>query len=518
MNIPAELNLGLSWNNRFTQLGKSFYTHLRPTPLPNVHWVSCNHALAREMGFEPDFFDSPQLLDALSGNGVIKGSSPLASVYSGHQFGHWAGQLGDGRALYLGEIQTTNGSIELQLKGAGKTPYSRSGDGRAVLRSSIREYLCSEAMHALSIPTTRALSITGSKGIVYREEVETAAVVARVSPSFIRFGHFEHFSANGETENLKQLADFVINEYSDVLTRQNEIALTHENDIAKEVENNKYARLLLQVVIKTAKLIANWQSVGFCHGVMNTDNMSILGLTIDYGPFQFMDNFDVNHICNHSDHSGRYAYGQQPNIGLWNLYCLGQSLLPLIADKDLTVKCLEFYKEAFSESMLQLSLKKLGFNENIDHPDISSLVPKINSIIQMQGADFTVFWRTLSHCVSHSTGPHDLLAFDKISEMLKHENARSLWLDFLPTYLNLLSKSDQTHEQIGLNMLKINPKFVLRNHLGETAIKKAQAGDFSEVDILLKILTTPYDEHEAYDDYANPPPDWAKSISISCSS
>ena len=276
MGDNLTMTFDMTWNNRFARLGEKFYTPQRPQSLPEPYWISRNQAVARELGLEQSWFESPDVLQALSGSGVLPGSEPLASVYSGHQFGQWAGQLGDGRAILLGELVTPSGGMEVQLKGAGKTPYSRMGDGRAVLRSSIREYLASEAMHGLGIPTTRALCLTGSDAKVLREEIETAAVVTRTAPSFIRFGHFEHFSYNDMHVELKALTDFVIDSFYP----------------ACRDATSPYASLLEAVSEKTAHLMAAWQSVGFCHGVMNTDNMSILGLTIDYGPFQFLDAFD----------------------------------------------------------------------------------------------------------------------------------------------------------------------------------------------------------------------------------
>ena len=318
----------LVWRNRFATLGNAFYTLVNAAPLREVQWVARSDALAHTLGLPDDWWQSNTCLQALAGNEVLPGSQPLASVYSGHQFGVWAGQLGDGRALWLGEIDTPLGPQEVQLKGAGLTPYSRMGDGRAVLRSSIREFLCSEAMHGLGIPTTRALAIVASPDKVLREELETAAVVTRVAPSFLRFGHFEHFAALGRQAELKQLADFAIRHYFPDLL-----------NITEGPE--RYLAMLEQVVLRTASLLAHWQSVGFCHGVMNTDNMSLLGLTIDYGPFQFLDGFDPAHICNHSDHQGRYAFARQPQVAFWNLYCLGQALMPLIQVQDASVDVLD---------------------------------------------------------------------------------------------------------------------------------------------------------------------------------
>ena len=304
---PAALELGPEWRHGFAALGSAFFTELPATPLPQPHLVSANRRLAAELGLDFDLLAGEAGVAAFTGNLPLAGSRPLASVYSGHQFGVWAGQLGDGRAILLGGVETPAGVQELQLKGAGRTPYSRMGDGRAVLRSSIREYLGSEAMHGLGIPTTRALVVTGSPQPVRREEVETAAVVTRVAPSFVRFGHFEHFSVRGQVAELRQLADHVIDTfYPGCRTTQ-------------RLAGNPYAALLEAVSERTAAMVAQWQAVGFCHGVMNTDNMSILGLTIDYGPFQFLDAFIPNHICNHSDETGRYAYNRQPNVAYWNV-------------------------------------------------------------------------------------------------------------------------------------------------------------------------------------------------------
>jgi uncharacterized protein YdiU (UPF0061 family) len=324
--VKPEIAGGLRWRNRFAELGPDFHSRLAPTPLPEPYWVGKSRGVADLLGLTASWLDSGPALAAFTGNEPLAGSAPLASVYSGHQFGVWAGQLGDGRALLLGE---TDAGLEVQLKGAGPTPYSRMGDGRAVLRSSIREFLCSEAMHALGIPTTRALCVTGSDAPVRREEIETAAVVTRVAPSFIRFGHFEHFSYREQIPQLRQLADFVIDHFYPACRGSDRLT------------GNPYAALLEAVSERTAATVAQWQAVGFCHGVMNTDNMSILGLTIDYGPFQFLDAFDPDHICNHSDTQGRYAYKRQPNIAYWNLFCLGQALLPLIGEQELALAALD---------------------------------------------------------------------------------------------------------------------------------------------------------------------------------
>nr|WP_315184375.1 YdiU family protein [uncultured Albidiferax sp.] len=487
-----DLDLGLNWHNRFTTLGGAFYTNLQPTPLPAPYWVGHSLAVARELGLDPAWLTSEEGAQAFTGNTAIRGTQTLASVYSGHQFGQWAGQLGDGRAILLGEVVTPSGEgLEVQFKGAGRTPYSRMGDGRAVLRSSIREFLCSEAMHGLGIATSRALCVTGSDAPIRRETVETAAVVTRVAPSFIRFGHFEHFAARNQIEPLRQLADFVIDTYYP----------------ACRDAVNPYAALLQTVTERTAELIAQWQAVGFCHGVMNTDNMSILGLTLDYGPFQFLDGYDPGHICNHSDDHGRYAYDQQPNIGNWNLFCLGQALLPLIGAQEPALAALETYKTAFPAALARRMRAKLGLVDA--QPGDQALADGILALLAQEHVDFTIFWRTLSHWVAQTPGksPHAV---------------RDLWVDrdaadaWLLQYSERLAPMDRA--QAADLMLKTNPKFVLRNHLGEEAIRRANQKDFAGVQTLLALLETPFDEHPGHEKYADFPPDWASSIAISCSS
>jgi uncharacterized protein YdiU (UPF0061 family) len=490
---PAPAPATLAWQNRFARLGSEFSTPQPLHPLRQPYWVSRNAAAARELGLDAEWLASQEALEGFSGNLVLQGAEPLASVYSGHQFGQWAGQLGDGRATLLGELQTRHGGMELQLKGAGMTPYSRMGDGRAVLRSSIREYLCSEAMHGLGIPTTRALCITGSDDRVRREEVETAAVVTRVAPSFIRFGHFEHFSYNDQHAQLKTLADFVIANF--------------EPDCLHAEQ--PYAALLQAVSERTAKLMAAWQSVGFCHGVMNTDNMSILGLTLDYGPFQFLDTFNPGHICNHSDTQGRYAYNKQPNIAYWNLFCLGQALLPLIDDQDQALAALESYKTAFPHALQSRLRAKLGL---LDDPVLNDDKPLIESTLKLlaaQQVDHTIFWRRLGQFGDQ--GGRTL-----VGDLFVDRSSFDAWAD---TYAARRAQQDPSASAETMRLS--NPKFVLRNHLGEQAIRRAKLQDYAEIDKLLTVLQSPFDEHEDVPDHAalaGFAPDWAAGIEISCSS
>jgi len=488
----------LEWRQPFDALGTAFYTSVLPVPISNPHWVSRNFSLTQELGLPCDIFDSGKFLDVMAGNDVWPGSRPFASVYSGHQFGVWAGQLGDGRALSLGQLETALGPQEFQLKGAGLTPYSRMGDGRAVLRSSIREYLCSEAMYGLGIATTRALCITGSPDKVLREELETAAVVTRVAPSFLRFGHLQHFAANADKDSLQRLVDHCIQKHFPYLL-----------GIASSVE--RYTALLAYISQLTAALIAKWQAVGFCHGVMNTDNMSLLGLTIDYGPFQFLDGFDPAHICNHSDHQGRYAYARQPQVAYWNLHCLAQALLPLIGDQDLAIQALDTFKTGYPLLADKAFANKLGLEglQDGDHDLIESLL----KLLAAEKTDFTIFWRRLSHATAMLATQAPAQAYEKVRDLFMQAQ---VWDQWLPSYVSRLQGQDLA--ATSQRMLKTNPKFVLRNHLGEQAIQQAKIGDFSLVDDLLGVLQNPFDEHPAFEQFAGFPPDWASSISISCSS
>ena len=500
MNAPRPhtdvIQTQLMWDNSFHALGDRFFTPLAPQPLPAPYWVGRSPDVAHLLGLDARWLDSEGMLQALSGNQPISGTQPLASVYSGHQFGQWAGQLGDGRAILLGE---TSG-FEVQLKGSGLTPYSRRGDGRAVLRSSIREFLCSEAMFALGIPTSRALCVTGSDAEVWRETRETAAVVTRVAPSFLRFGHFEHFAARNQLAELKNLADYVIGRF-------------YPHCQHTDASTGKpYAALLQAVVERTAAMVAHWQAVGFCHGVMNTDNMSILGLTIDYGPFQFLDAFDPGHICNHSDNQGRYAFDQQPDIAHWNLYCLAQALMPLIKDQQAALQALDVFKTVFTHTLHQLMCAKLGLADAAPAhtgaaPDADrALVQGILQLLAQGRVDYTIFWRRLS--LARACGNHE-----PVRDLFPDRAAFDLWM------LSFIERTSNMDHALSADlMLKTNPKFVLRNHLGELAIRAAQQKDFSILATLQNLLSHPFDDHPDFENYAAFPPDWASGIEISCSS
>jgi uncharacterized protein YdiU (UPF0061 family) len=404
--------------------------------------------------------------------------------------------LGDGRAILLGEVDAPGtpspGKFELQLKGAGMTPYSRMGDGRAVLRSSIREFLCSEAMAALGVPSSRALCVTGSDQRVMRETPETAAVATRMAPSFVRFGSFEHWFYQGREDELKLLADYVIARCYPEL----------------QGHAQPYKALLAEVTRRTAEMIAWWQAVGFMHGVMNTDNMSILGLTLDYGPFGFMEAFDPRHICNHTDQQGRYAYNMQPQVGDWNCHALAQALLPLIGDVDEAKDALACYQPAFSQKMDALLHAKLGLATS--QPDDGKLFDQMFDIMAASHVDFTLFFRSLGDLRTdepQSDAPLKDLFID-----------RAAFERWAVQYRARLLQENSNDVQRRLAMHRANPKYVLRNYLAQQAIEKAQIKDFSEVQKLLAVLEHPYDEQPENAHYAALPPDWASELEVSCSS
>jgi serine/tyrosine/threonine adenylyltransferase len=481
----------LPLDNSFATLPPEFYTRLMPTPLPAPYLVGVSAGAARLVGLDPAALDA-DALDVLIGNRVPERSKPLSAVYSGHQFGVWAGQLGDGRAILLGDVATANGPMELQLKGAGLTPYSRMGDGRAVLRSSIREFLCSEAMHALGIPTTRALSVVGSDQGVVRETIETAAVVVRMAPTFVRFGSFEHWFYRNDEEKLRILADYVIDRfYADLRS-----------------EENPYAALLEEVTRRTARLIAQWQSVGFMHGVMNTDNMSILGQTLDYGPFGFMEAFDARHICNHTDQGGRYSYAMQPQIGHWNCYALAQALVPLIGSVEETQAALDVYQGVFGAAVDDLLHAKLGLRDKRDED--RALLDEMFGILQASHVDFTLFFRRLAGVQAGSAAGDEPLR-----DLFIDRPAFDAWAEKYRARLRA-ENSDDAARRTAMNA--VNPKYVLRNYLAQVAIDKAQQKDFSEVQRLLAVLERPFDEQPEHESYAALPPDWAAGLEVSCSS
>lgn len=486
----------------FTLNGNDVCQATQPTPIPNPYWVAFSPSSAELVGITLDKNNLPvdqYWLLVLAGNQLNTSEhqflNPIATVYSGHQFGVWAGQLGDGRAILLGDIA----GQELQLKGAGKTRFSRMGDGRAVLRSSIREFLCSEAMHALGVPTTRALSVIGSDLPIRRETIETAAVCARLAPSFIRVGHFEHFAALQDYDSLKELADYLItNHYTECLNSA-----------------EPYLDLFRSICTRNAKLVAQWQAFGFCHGVLNSDNISALGLTMDYGPFGFLDYFQIDHICNHSDQGGRYAYHRQPQIMHWNMACLASAMIPLVAANPNEKKgqeqlrtALEAFPVTYAQAWQFLFRKKLGLNLQQDG-DIA-LIERLLQAMHDSRIDFTNFFRNLGAIKTNATIQQISLRDDFIDR-----NAIDQWL---ADYIDRLKSESSVDSERKEAMNRVNPKYVLRNHLAQTAIELAQKKDFSEVNKLLMILENPFDEQPEYEAYSLPPPPNAPLVEVSCSS
>ncbi|AVY99266.1 YdiU family protein [Lelliottia sp. WB101] len=465
-----------------------FYTALNPTPLTNARLIWHNDSLASELGIPPSLFQPATGAGVWGGEALLPGMQPLAQVYSGHQFGVWAGQLGDGRGILLGEQQLANGqTVDWHLKGAGLTPYSRMGDGRAVLRSTIRESLASEAMHALGIPTTRALSIVTSDTQIARETYEPGAMLMRIAQSHVRFGHFEHFYYRREPEKVRQMADFVIRHH-----------WPHWQDDA-----DKYILWFRDVVARTASLMACWQTVGFAHGVMNTDNMSILGLTMDYGPYGFLDDYQPDFICNHSDHQGRYSFENQPAVGLWNLQRLAQSLSPFI-DVEALNDALDLYQEVLMQEYGKLMRRKLGLTtqEKGDNDILNALF----ALMAREGSDYTRTFRMLSQTEQQSAA----------SPLRDEFIDRAAFDGWFSTYRERLQREEIQDDARQAQMKAINPAMVLRNWLAQRAIEQAEQGDYAELHRLHDALRTPYADRS--DDYVSRPPDWGKRLEVSCSS
>jgi len=466
----------------YAELPQEFYTLQNWQGFDNPLLVIENSQLKKELGLEN--IKKQELLDIFNGSSSIENLKPLSMAYSGHQFGQYVEQLGDGRGLLLGEIDSSEGLIDIHLKGAGKTPYSRFGDGRAVLRSVIREYLCGEAMHALSIPTSRALMIIGSDEMVIREKSETAAMLARTAKTHIRFGNFEYFHYNNKPEHVKVLADFCIDNYPAYFSRT----------------KNIYEEFFRSVVKQTAIMIAQWQACGFNHGVMNTDNMSILGETFDYGPYGFMEDYLPTYVCNHSDHQGRYAFKNQPYIGLWNCSALGHALSSLISE-EAQGEILQTYEEIFQSTLAKLFREKLGLKQ--DQSEDAALIQGLLDIMESEKLDYTNTFRNLTKALTN-----------KITPELDSAVAKS----WIVSFQERQTKEGLSVDKKVISMNQVNPKFILRNYMAQEAIEAAENNDFSTLETLIIILSKPFEEHEEFQNFANKSPAWAKDLEISCSS
>jgi uncharacterized protein YdiU (UPF0061 family) len=471
------------------------YTVVCPTaPLPGARRLIGNDALAESLGLAAPWWHGSDADDVLAGNRPWSGYAPRATAYAGHQFGRYTRELGDGRAVLIAELEAPEGLMELQLKGAGPTPFARGSDGRAVLRSSVREYLASEAMHALGVPTTRALSLIGSHLPVQRERVETAAVVCRVAPSFLRFGHFEYHARSGHPQALAVLANHVIAQHH-----------AHLSDCADA--QDRHARWLTEVVTRQAELVAAWQTLGFCHGVFNTDNCSILGLTLDYGPFGFMERYRTHHVCNDSDTEGRYAYRAQPAVGRWNCARLIDACLGLLGDEpeaaaERAREIHPVFERVYNRAVMRRWCAKLGLTEVRDGD--AALVNGLLTQMQHSRCDFTQTFRALGRTDIDSVRATfcEPLAFDawygQWGQRSADEGARP---------------AEQRER-----MRRTNPLYVLRNHLAQAAVAAAEAGDASELQRLAGVLRRPYDEQPHAARYAQAAAADEPMPEVSCSS
>jgi uncharacterized protein YdiU (UPF0061 family) len=476
----------LPFIHRYADLGKSYSLAVQPQPVEGSELVDINTLELSTIGVKGHKDITTVLANILACEWPQGQRLPVAMNYSGHQFGQYNPQLGDGRGLLLGEIKTERGITDIHLKGAGVTPFSRGGDGRAVIRSTIREYLASIAMRGLGIPTTGALAMAVNQTPVYREKQERSATLLRTATTHIRFGHFEGLYYRQQHQELKQLADYCI-----------EQQFNHA-----DIAIGDYRRWFEVIVEQTASLIAKWQAVGFCHGVMNTDNFSIAGETLDYGPFAFLDDFDPQFICNHSDHTGRYAFDQQPAIARWNLAALAQALSGLIDDHDL-IKAVRGFDSKFEHAYRNEMTVKLGL-EKVSQSVASNLIEEWLTLLAKLSVDYTLANRALADALDDE---------ERFLTFFSHHKAAIKWLNRYQQALGEISP-----EQHRAAIHRANPLYILRNYLAQGAIAAAENNDFSRLKALKDCLANPYDNAAGYEAFAGPAPGWAKSICISCSS
>lgn len=508
--LPADANL----ENSRRQVFEAGFSHVQPKKPSKPQLIHVSDDMLDELGIGQEDAKSEDFLEIISGAKVYPNTNPYAMAYAGHQFGNWAGQLGDGRAINLFELRHKDKLWAVQLKGAGETPYSRQGDGLAVLRSSIREYLCSEAMFHLGVPTTRAMSLVLTGDQVLRDmlydghpEYEQGAIVSRVAPSFVRFGNFELFAARQDHDNLKRLTDYIVKEfYPDLGTPSKKV----------------YIEFFRKVMNNTLDMIIHWQRVGFVHGVMNTDNMSILGLTIDYGPYGWLEGFDFGWTPNTTDKQNkRYRYGNQPNIALWNLLQLANALYPLIEETEPLEQILQEFQSNFDLKWLNMMRSKLGLkfqtSEDLD------LVQNLEDALLSCETDMTIFFRLLSQ---YKVGNAEL-AYDLISPAIYNTDGdsfkqKALWKDWFQKYDKRLQEEESNDSERATQMNRVNPKYVLRNYMAQIAIDAAEKGDYVLIDELFQLLKNPYDEQPNQERWFAKRPEWARHkvgcSMLSCSS
>lgn len=510
-NLPADSNL----NNNRRQVLNAAYSYVTPRVPSDPKLVHVSTEMLQEIGLKAGDQYTEEFLKIFSGAQVIEGTKPYAMCYGGHQFGHWAGQLGDGRAINIAEVVHNHKRWVLQLKGAGETPYSRSADGLAVLRSSVREHLCSEAMYHLGVPTTRSLSLMLTGDEVMRDMLydgnaayEKGAVVCRVAPSFLRFGNYQIFAARRDVDNLKKLVDYTIKVYFPEIKK-----------FAKE----GYIQFFKQVVNRTLDMIIHWQRVGFVHGVMNTDNMSILGLTIDYGPYGWLEGYDPNWTPNTTDAEGkRYRFGHQPRIALWNLVQLANALFPLIEDAQPLQEILGNFQNAYSLKYTAMMRAKLGLHKALNTDE--DLIIRLESVLQATETDMTIFFRNLSKVNRNHTGEEfleiikDSFYFpDLVTGLIKNQ-----WLSWYETYIERLGEEGLSDQERQIKMNLANPKYVLRNYMAQLAIDEADKGNYELIEELYQLLKKPYDEQPDQVKWFAKRPEWARNkvgcSMLSCSS
>ncbi|WP_299311735.1 protein adenylyltransferase SelO [uncultured Aquimarina sp.] len=494
--------------NSRRQVRNACFSYVTPKKTRNPEILHVSEEMSKELGLSKEDAQSEEFLQIMTGNKVIEQTKPYAMHYGGHQFGNWAGQLGDGRAINLAEVVHNSNRWAIQLKGAGETPYSRNADGLAVLRSSIREYLCSEAMYHLGVPTTRVLSlaITGDqvlRDVLYNGNAayEKGAVVCRVAPSFIRFGNFEILAAHGDHKNLKLLADYTIKHFYPEI---------------KVSGKEAYIALLSEISKRSLKMVIDWQRVGFVHGVMNTDNMSILGLTIDYGPYGWLEDYDLGWTPNTTDSQfKRYKYGTQPEIVLWNLYQLANALYPLIEETDSLEKVLNDYQETYTKAYVNMMITKIGlfFYQENDH----LLIQDLEELLQLSETDMTIFFRNLANFEKGKTSNWYAIINDSFYNLHDIENdIKNRWNTWFLKYNTRLKKEQMGDKERKDRMNSINPKYVLRNYMAQLAIDNADKGDYNLIDELYQMLKNPYNEQPKYDKWFAKRPDWARN-KIGCS-
>ncbi|HKP62137.1 MAG TPA: YdiU family protein [Polyangiales bacterium] len=525
MSNPAAALEGLRFDNSFVrtlpgdpdrsprrrQVLGACYSEIAPTPVSSPQLLAYAREVAELLDLPQELWQGSELVQVLAGNRVLPGMQPYAACYGGHQFGNWAGQLGDGRAITLGERINARGERwELQLKGAGPTPYSRTADGRAVLRSSLREFLCSEAMHHLGVPTTRALSLVTTGEPVMRDmfydgrpAYEPGAVVCRVAPSFLRFGNFEILAARNDQQTLRALADYTL------------------QTLYPELGPGAYLRWLEEVCRRTVTMIVHWMRVGFVHGVMNTDNMSVLGLTIDYGPYGWLEDYDPSWTPNTTDaHGRRYRFGHQPNVAIWNLSRFASALLPLLGAPEPVQELLEQAAEDLEAQLETMQREKLGLAPG---RDASSLVPELPELLYLGQLDYTLFHRWLGELPS--AGEPDvsgLLAATSYAADSRGEEEREKLGRWLRRYAQACVAAGLPDAERRQRMHAVNPKYVLRNYMAQLAIDKAEQGDASLIRELLELLRKPYADQPEQGQWAARRPEWARQRAgcsmLSCSS